>query len=141
MGDKNTSTLQSYIDSATGAAQSVIGSITGNTSDQVWSPLQPSNLILTKSQNAGQAKQNKADLENEASHATAKIGNYSASSSGAITKDDPNRTEGSWAQTIGSGKEALGGLIGSEVRSFPFPLSFPINPYLTFTKHNTDFFI
>jgi uncharacterized protein YjbJ (UPF0337 family) len=98
MGDKNTSTLQSYIDSATGAAQSVIGSITGNASDQ----------------NAGQAKQDKADLENEASHATAKIGNYSASSSGAITKDDPNRTEGSWAQTIGSGKEALGGLIGSE---------------------------
>ena len=35
MSDKNTSTLQSYIDSASGAVQSAIGSITGNTSDQV----------------------------------------------------------------------------------------------------------
>jgi uncharacterized protein YjbJ (UPF0337 family) len=35
MSDKNTSTLQSYVDSATGAVQSAIGSLTGNTSDQV----------------------------------------------------------------------------------------------------------
>jgi len=98
MSDKNTSTLQSYVDSATGAVQSAIGSLTGNTSDQ----------------NAGETKKSKADLENEASHATAKIGNYSASSSGAITKDDPNRTEGSWNQTVGSAKEAIGGLVGSE---------------------------
>ena len=31
-----------------------------------------------------------------------------------VTKDDPNRTEGSWAQTIGSAKETVGGLTGAE---------------------------
>jgi hypothetical protein len=35
MSDKNTSTLQSYIDSASGAVQSAIGSLTGDASDQV----------------------------------------------------------------------------------------------------------
>lgn len=35
MSDKNTSTLQSYVDSAVGGVQAVIGSITGNASDQV----------------------------------------------------------------------------------------------------------
>jgi uncharacterized protein YjbJ (UPF0337 family) len=99
MSDKNTSTLQSYVDSASGYVQSAIGSISGSTADQ----------------NEGQAKQQKAELENEASHATAKVGGFSASSSGAITKDDPNRQAGSWNQTIGSAKEAVGGLIGSEV--------------------------
>jgi len=98
MSDKNTSTLQSYIDSATGAAQSVLGAVTGSTADQ----------------QAGENKQDKAQLENDASHATAKVPGYSASSSGAITKDDPNRQEGSWNQTIGSGKEFIGGLVGSE---------------------------
>jgi hypothetical protein len=38
MSDKNTSTLQSYIDSAAGAAQSVLGSVTGSTADKVFSP-------------------------------------------------------------------------------------------------------
>lgn len=75
MSDKNTSTLQSYVDSATGAVQSAFGSITGNTSDQ----------------SAGEAKKDKAQLENEASHATVKLPGVSASSSGAVTKDDPNR--------------------------------------------------
>jgi len=98
MSDKDTSTLQSYIDSASGAVQSAIGSLTGNASDQ----------------NAGEGKKDKAQLENQASHATAKIGNYSASSSGAITKNDPNRSDGSWNQTVGSAKEALGGFVGSE---------------------------
>jgi len=98
MSDKNTSTLQSYIDGATGAVQSAIGSLTGNASDQ----------------NAGEAKKDKAQFENDASHATAKVGNLTASSSGAITKDDPNRTQGSWNQTVGSAKEAVGGLIGSQ---------------------------
>lgn len=99
MSDKNTSTLQSYIDSASGAVQSALGSLTGSTVDQ----------------NAGEAKKDKAQLEHDASQATVKVGNLSASSSGAVTKDDPNRTEGSWNQTVGSAKEAVGGLIGSEV--------------------------
>jgi len=98
MSDKETSTLQSYVDSASGTIQSALGSVTGSAGDK----------------NAGEAKKDKAELENDASHATAKLGGYSASSSGAITKDDPNRQEGSWNQTIGSGKEMLGGLVGSE---------------------------
>lgn len=68
-------------------------------------------------QNAGEAKKDKATLEKEASHATAKLGPISASSSGAVTKDDPNRQEGAWNQTVGSGKETLGNLVGSEVSS------------------------
>jgi len=98
MSDENTSTLQSYIDTATGAVQSAVGSLTGNTSQE----------------GQGEAKKDKGQLENDASHATAKIGNLTASSSGAVTKDDPNRTEGSWNQTIGSAKEAVGGFFGSE---------------------------
>jgi uncharacterized protein YjbJ (UPF0337 family) len=127
MSDKNTSTLQSYIDSASGAVQSAIGSLTGNASDQVCLhlhlyPLSSSSASHTNTpQNAGEAKKDKAQLENEASHATAKIGNYTASSSGAITKDDPNRTDGSWNQTIGSAKETIGNLVGSEV-PLPSPL-------------------
>jgi hypothetical protein len=40
MADNNTSTLQSYVDSATGAVQSAFGSLTSNTSDQVLFTLQ-----------------------------------------------------------------------------------------------------
>ncbi|KAI9742176.1 MAG: hypothetical protein M1818_004076 [Claussenomyces sp. TS43310] len=98
MSDKNTSTLQSVLDSASGTAQSVLGSITGSTADK----------------NEGQAKQDKASLENDASHATIKLPGVSASSSGAITKDDPQRQQGSWNQTVGAGKEFVGGLVGSE---------------------------
>ncbi|KAI1129085.1 hypothetical protein F5Y10DRAFT_162285 [Nemania abortiva] len=94
----NTSTLKSTIDAVTGAAQNAIGSITGSTADQ------------TK----GEAKQHKADAEYDASHATAKIPGFTASSSGAVTKDDPDRAAGQYNQTMGSAKEALGGLVGSE---------------------------
>jgi len=98
MSDKDTSTLQSYIDSATGAVHSAIGSLTGSNADQA----------------AGQNKQDKAQAEHEASHAAAKIGPYTASASGGVAKDDPNRSAGAWNQTIGSGKEFVGGLVGSE---------------------------
>jgi len=98
MSDKNTSTPQSYVDQAAGAVQSAVGTIFGNSSDV----------------NAGEAKKDKAAFEKEASHATAKLGPISASSSGAVTKDDPNRQEGAWNQTVGSAKETLGGLVGSE---------------------------
>jgi uncharacterized protein YjbJ (UPF0337 family) len=95
----NTSTFQSYVDSATGAVQNMIGSVTGNTTDQA----------------KGDAKQQKAGAEYDASHATAKVPGFSASSSGAVTKDDPDRSTGAWNQTLGSAKETVGGLIGSEV--------------------------
>lgn len=94
------STLKSVVDSASGAVQSAIGSLTGNTSDQA----------------AGDLKKQKAEAEHDASHATAKLPGVTLSGSGAAAKDDPNRTEGSWNQTAGSAKEAVGGIIGSEVR-------------------------
>ncbi|GAP84688.1 putative mismatched base pair and cruciform dna recognition protein [Rosellinia necatrix] len=94
----NTSTLKSAIDAVTGAAQNAIGSITGSTTDQA----------------KGEAKQHKANAEYDASQATVKIPGFTASSSGAVTKDDPDRAAGAYNQTMGSAKEALGGLIGSE---------------------------
>ncbi|KFY77823.1 hypothetical protein V499_02886 [Pseudogymnoascus sp. VKM F-103] len=97
MSDNNTSTIQSYIDSATGTVQSALGTLTGSTADT----------------NAGQAKQDKATLEDAASHATLKGPGFTATADG-IARDDPNRQKGSWNQTIGAGKEALGGLVGSE---------------------------
>lgn len=97
--NSNPSTLQSYVDSATGAVQSAIGSVTGSTGDQA----------------KGQTKQDKADVEDKASHAAVKGPGFAAPSSGAVTKDDPDRTSGSWNQTIGSAKETVGGLVGSEV--------------------------
>lgn len=74
-------------------------------------------------QAAGKAKQQKGDVEYEASQATAKLGNLTASSSGAITKDHPDRSAGSWNQTVGSAKEFVGGATGSEVctDTLPFP--------------------
>lgn len=93
------STLKSYVDSATGKAQDVLGSLTGNTGDQA----------------KGEVRQDKAQAEYDASQATAKVPGGAISGSGAVSKDDPNRTQGSWDQTMGSTKEALGGLIGNEV--------------------------
>jgi uncharacterized protein YjbJ (UPF0337 family) len=101
MSDKETSTVQSYIDSAKGTIQSTLGNLTGSNADK----------------QEGATKQEKSQVENDASHTTAKLGSYSASSSGAVTKDDPDRSNGSWNQTVGSGKEMVGNLAGSEVSS------------------------
>lgn len=100
MADNQSSTLKSYVDSATGAVQNALGNLTGNTDDQAQ----------------GEVKKQKAEAEHDASHATAKLPGGTLSGSGAFTKDDPNRTEGNWNQTAGAAKETLGGLIGSEVR-------------------------
>jgi len=97
MSDNNTSTLKSYVDSATGTVQNVVGNLIGSTGDQA----------------EGQAKQRKADAEYDASHATAKLPGMTASTSG-VAKDHPDRTAGSWNQTAGSAKEFVGGVIGSE---------------------------
>lgn len=95
------STLQSYVDSATGAVQNAFGNLTGNTGDQA----------------KGEVRQDKAQAEYDASQAAVKLPGGTISSTGAFAKDDPNRTEGSWNQTLGSAKETLGGLIGNEVCS------------------------
>ncbi|KAK1749952.1 hypothetical protein QBC47DRAFT_394826 [Echria macrotheca] len=97
MSDNNTSTLKSYVDSAAGAVQSVVGNVLGTSGDQA----------------EGKAKQQKADAEYDASHATVKLPGVTATSSG-VAKDDPDRAAGSWNQTIGSAKEFAGGLVGSE---------------------------
>ena len=55
----------------------------------------------------------KAQAESDLSHATAKVGPVSVSASGVAT-DNPDRTQGSWNQTVGSGKEMLGNLVGAE---------------------------
>ena len=41
MSNTNSSTLKSYIDSASGAAQSVLGSLTSNTADKVYPSICP----------------------------------------------------------------------------------------------------
>ncbi|KAK5003525.1 hypothetical protein LTR39_006398 [Cryomyces antarcticus] len=97
MSDKNTSTLQSYVDMATGAAQSMLGSITGNTADKTQ----------------GEDKRASGHAKDDLSHTYTSIGGVSVSSSG-VAANDPNRTEGSWNQTVGSGKEMLGNLVGAE---------------------------
>lgn len=97
MSDNNTSTLKSYVDSATGAVQNAVGSMIGSTGDQAQ----------------GKTKQQKAEAEYDASHATTKLPGMTASASG-VAKDHPDRAAGSWNQTVGSAKEAVGGLVGSE---------------------------
>jgi uncharacterized protein YjbJ (UPF0337 family) len=114
MSDKNTSTLQSYIDSASGAAQSALGSLIGSNADKVWWIHSSSSQHNTDtSQTAGENKKAEAEVKHDASHAGANIGGYSVSASG-VAGNDPNRSAGSWNQTLGSGKETLGNLIGNE---------------------------
>lgn len=68
---------------------------------------------LTTYQNKGEQKKAEGDAKNELSHAGANVGGYSVSASG-VAQNDPNRSEGSWNQTVGAGKETLGGLLGAE---------------------------
>ncbi|KAJ5930067.1 hypothetical protein N7466_005560 [Penicillium verhagenii] len=99
MSDPNSSTLGSYVNSATGAAQRAVGSITGNSSTQ----------------DKGEAAKAQAEEQHENSHTTAKLGPVAADpNTGATATDDPNRSNGSWDQTVGSAKESLGNLIGNE---------------------------
>ncbi|MCJ1341003.1 hypothetical protein MMC09_006299 [Bachmanniomyces sp. S44760] len=94
----NSSSAKSYVDQATGAVQSVLGSVTGNTSDQT----------------SGDAKKSQAEVEKEASHSIGKLGNIAVTPQGGVAQDDPNRTAGSWNQTVGSGKEMVGNFVGAE---------------------------
>ncbi|KAF2181955.1 hypothetical protein K469DRAFT_587575 [Zopfia rhizophila CBS 207.26] len=94
----NTSTLQSYVDSATGAVQSAVGAVTGKPADK----------------KQADDKKVTADTEHDLSHTAAKAGPFTVSSSGAVAQDDPNRTQGSWNQTVGAAKETVGNLVGAE---------------------------
>ncbi|MCJ1234999.1 hypothetical protein MMC14_002963 [Varicellaria rhodocarpa] len=94
----NSSSLKGYMDQATGAVQSALGSLTGSTGDQAH----------------GETKKDQAAAEKELSHSVGKVGPFAVSPSGGVSQDDPNRTKGSWNQTVGSGKEMLGNLGGAE---------------------------
>ncbi|KAI9823749.1 MAG: hypothetical protein M1832_002306 [Thelocarpon impressellum] len=98
MTDNTTSTLKSYVDSATGAAQSALGSLTGSTADKVQ----------------GENRRDEAAAKDDLSHSIGKLGPVNVAPSGAASVDDERRTQGSWDQTVGSTKEAVGGLIGAE---------------------------
>ena len=65
-------------------------------------------------QTAGADKRDEAAVKDDLSHATAKVGPYSATPGGGVAKDHPDRSDGSWNQTIGSGKETIGNLVGAE---------------------------
>ncbi|EEA27241.1 hypothetical protein TMatcc_004476 [Talaromyces marneffei ATCC 18224] len=93
------STIQSYVDSAVGAAQNVLSSITGNPADQA----------------EAKALKSKAEQENQNSHTTARLGPFTADpNTGAAVSDNQDRTSGSWNQTVGAAKESFGNLIGNE---------------------------
>ncbi|KAI4288607.1 MAG: hypothetical protein L6R35_002133 [Caloplaca aegaea] len=98
MSDNNSSTGKSYLDSAIAQGQSALGSLTGSSGDKTEAA----------------ARKDQAAAENEASHSVGKLGPLNVSPSGGVSTDDPNRSEGSWNQTVGSAKESLGGLVGSE---------------------------
>ncbi|KAH8722572.1 hypothetical protein GQ44DRAFT_686709 [Phaeosphaeriaceae sp. PMI808] len=93
-----TSTLQSYVDQATGAVQSALGSVTGSSADKVQ----------------GENKKDVAAVEKDLSHATAKAGPFSVNASGGVAKDNPDRTAGAWNQNVGAAKEAIGGFLGAD---------------------------
>jgi uncharacterized protein YjbJ (UPF0337 family) len=59
-------------------------------------------------------KQAKADVEHDLSHSAAKAGPFTVNASGGMAKDDPNRSAGSWNQTMGSAKETVGNLVGAD---------------------------
>ncbi|EAQ92319.1 hypothetical protein CHGG_00554 [Chaetomium globosum CBS 148.51] len=75
--NNNTSTLKSYVDSATGAVQNAAGSLFGSTGDEAQ----------------GKVKQQKAEAEHDASHAAVKVPGGTLSSTG-VAKDDPDRSAG-----------------------------------------------
>jgi len=71
-------------------------------------------LTFSSGQSKADQSKSKAELEHDASHATAKAGPFTLSSSGAVAQDNPDRTAGSYDQTMGSTKEAIGNMVGSE---------------------------
>ncbi|MCJ1254950.1 hypothetical protein MMC24_002766 [Lignoscripta atroalba] len=98
MSSANSSSFKSYMDQAGGAVQSAIGSITGSTGDKAH----------------GEQTKGKAAAEKDLSHSVGKVGPFAVSGSGGVAQDDPNRTEGSWNQTVGSAKESLGNFVGAD---------------------------
>ncbi|KAG9774775.1 hypothetical protein ABEF93_004657 [Exophiala dermatitidis] len=95
--NESPSTLKSAVDTATGYVQSGIAAVTGNPQDKA---------------KAEQYK-DKAATEHDLSHSAVKAGPVTVTPTGAA-KDDSDRTQGKWDQTIGSAKETVGNLLGNE---------------------------
>jgi uncharacterized protein YjbJ (UPF0337 family) len=89
---------KSLLDTATGYIQQGIAAVTGSPADKA------------------QAEQthNKAAAEANASEAAVKAGPFTLSSTGAVAKDNEDRTQGQWDQTMGSLRETVGNLTGNE---------------------------
>lgn len=62
----------------------------------------------------GEQTRTEGHAEKDLSHSVGKVGPLAVSGSGGVSQDSPDRTEGSWNQTIGSAKESIGGLLGAE---------------------------
>ncbi|GKZ28210.1 hypothetical protein AbraIFM66950_000021 [Aspergillus brasiliensis] len=94
------STVKSYIDQATGMVQRAAGSLTGD----------------SPTHSTGTATQSQGEAEHAASQNNfTKLGPVTADpATGATATDHPQRSNGSWDQTVGSAKESLGNLIGNE---------------------------
>lgn len=69
--------------------------------------------MLMYEQREAANKHDEAKAKDEISHAGTSIGGFSIGSTG-VAANDPQRSEGSWNQTIGSAKEAVGGLVGAD---------------------------
>jgi uncharacterized protein YjbJ (UPF0337 family) len=83
------------------------------------SPINPyssssSKLTCPLLQREADNKKATSDVEHDLSHSAAKAGPFTATPAGGLAKDDSNRSAGSWNQTVGSGKEALGNLVGAD---------------------------
>ncbi|KAK6526237.1 hypothetical protein TWF694_004846 [Orbilia ellipsospora] len=92
------STLGSMLQGMAGTVQSTLGQLTGNQKDI----------------QEGEIRRSNAEESNERSHTAAKLGPVTATAEGGTHVDHEDRQKGSWDQTIGSGKQFVGGLIGSE---------------------------
>ncbi|TGZ81612.1 hypothetical protein EX30DRAFT_318748 [Ascodesmis nigricans] len=96
-GSNQPSTLQSVVDSVKGTAQNLVGAVTGNTADK----------------QAAADKHNKADAERDLSKSGASVGPLNVSGAG-VTVDNKDRIHGQKDQTLGSGKEFVGNLVGNK---------------------------
>ncbi|KAK8125513.1 uncharacterized protein PG998_001272 [Apiospora kogelbergensis] len=97
MSANNASTGNSYLEKATGYAQSALGTVTGSSADKAQA----------------EVKKDNAELEHDASKASVKVPGGAITSSG-IAKDNEDQMTGNMKQTGGSAKEFIGNLTGSE---------------------------
>lgn len=70
--------------------------------------------LTDRSQAKADQYKGKAEAESDLSHAAAKAGPFSVSSTGAVATDSSDRSQGKWDQTMGSAKETIGNMIGNE---------------------------